>query len=179
MFATGKVALGDFESLIAARSFDASAEQFADFAALETYLDATGGAVMRLAIQVLGGNVDLAREAALAFGLAGLIRSLPFHAARHKLYVPPDLLAATELTPDQFFSAAADPRQSAVARQMALRARDHFLAARRGPRPGAALPALLPAALVPVYLKRLSKVHDVPLHRKQMALLSAAMKKRL
>jgi phytoene synthase len=179
LFATGKVALGDFESLIAARSFDASAEQFADFAALETYLDATGGTVMRLAIQVLGGHADLAREAALAFGLAGLIRSLPFHAARHKLYVPLDLLAATELTPDQFFTTAADPRQSAVARQMALRARDHFLAARRGPRPGAALPALLPAALVPVYLKRLSKVRDVSLHRKQMALLSAAMKKRL
>ena len=106
LFATGKVALGDFESLIAARSFDASAEQFADFAALETYLDYTGGRVMRLAIQVLGGNADLAREAALAFGLAGLIRSLPFHAARHKLYVPLDLLAAADLTPDQFFAAS-------------------------------------------------------------------------
>jgi hypothetical protein len=39
------------------------------------------------------------------------------------------------------------------------------------------LSAILPAALVPVYLRRISK--DVPIHRRQMALLSAAMKKRL
>jgi hypothetical protein len=39
------------------------------------------------------------------------------------------------------------------------------------------LAALLPAALVPVYIKRLGR--EVPIHRRQMALLAAAMKKRL
>ena len=46
-------------------------------------------------------------------------------------------------------------------------------------RPRGALPAILPAALVPVYLHRLSKMRDVSVHRRQMALLSAAFKKRL
>jgi hypothetical protein len=41
------------------------------------------------------------------------------------------------------------------------------------------LAAILPAALVPCYLRRLSKMRDVSIHRRQMALLSAAMKKRL
>jgi hypothetical protein len=58
-------------------------------------------------------------------------------------------------------------------------ARDHFLAARKAPKPGAALAAVLPAALVPVYLRKLSMARDVPIHRRQMALLSAAMRKRL
>jgi phytoene synthase len=167
----------DFEAIIAARAFDGSAEHFADLAALETYVDATGGGVMRLAARILGGDVSLAREAALAYGLAGLLRSLAFHNARHKLYMPLDLLNAVGLTPETFFELRHDPRIDAVAHQLALRARDHFLQARRGPRPRAALAALLPAALVPVYLRRLGR--EVPIHRRQMALLGAAMKKRL
>ena len=52
----GAVTLADLEALIAARGFDSSADHFADFAALENYLDATSGAVMRLAAQILGGE---------------------------------------------------------------------------------------------------------------------------
>ena len=167
----------EFEAIIAARAFDASGETFPDLAALETHIDATGGAVMRLAAKILGGDPALARPAALAYGLTGLLRSLGFHNARHKLYLPLDLLHAVGLTPETFFAVHHDPRVDAVAHQVALRARDHFLAARRAARPRAALPALLPAALVPVYLRRLGR--EVPIHRRQMALLAAAMKKRL
>ncbi len=177
LFATGLVSLGAFETLIAARSFDSSAAHFADFAALENYLDATGGTLMRLAIALLGGDAKPARDAALAYGLTGLLRSLGFHNGRHKLYLPLDLLTALGLTPEEFFILQDDPRMDAAAHQTALRARDYFLAARKGARPGPALPALLPAALVPLYLKRLTR--DVPVHRKQLTLLSAAMRKRI
>jgi phytoene synthase len=167
----------DFEALIAARAFDASAERFADLAALENHIDTTGGALMRLALMTLGGDPARAREPALAYGLTGLLRSLPFHNARHKLYMPLDLLAAVGLTPEIFFELRADPRADAVAHQLALRAQEHFFAGRKGPKPRAGLPALLPAALVPAYLKNLGR--DVPIHRRQMALLAAAMKGRL
>jgi len=177
LFAERQISLAALEAIIAARAFDSDSGQFADFAALETYLDATGGALMRLAAQIVGGDPGATREPALAYGLAGLLRSLPFHNRRHKLYLPLDLLKALGLTPEEFFVTENDPRIGAAIRQTALRARDHFLAARRGPRPRAALSATLPAALVPVYLKRLNK--DVPIHRRQMALLSAAMKRRL
>ena len=63
------------EAVIAARAFDSSAERFADFAALESYIDATGGALMRLAATILGGDPASARDASLAYGLTGLLRS--------------------------------------------------------------------------------------------------------
>jgi len=177
LFAERRLALPAFEAIIAARAFDSGNAHFEDFAALENYLDATGGALMRLAAQILGGDPGLVRDAALAYGLAGLLRSLSFHNSRHKLYLPLDLLAAVGLTPDEFFVLENDPRIAAAVRQTVLRARDHFQAARRARRPKAALAALLPAALVPVYLKRLGR--EVPIHRRQMALLATAMKQRL
>ena len=184
LFAETSAGLPELEELVAGRSFDSTADHFADFAALEKYLDATGGRVMRLAAELLGApphhSRAMTQDAARAYGLAGLLRSLPFHNSRHKLYLPVDLLSALELTPEQFFHLEkGDARLAAAKRQGALKARDYFLAARRAPRAGAALAAILPAALVPVYLRRLLRARDVPIHRKQMALLSAAMKKRL
>jgi phytoene synthase len=181
LFAETDVSLGELEPLIAARAFDSSAEYFSDFVALETYVDATSGRLMRLAAHILTGKSGAGmREAGLAYGLTGLIRALPFHNNRHKLYLPLDLLAALHVAPEEFFHLEkGDPRLAAAVRQVALKARDHFLAARRAPKPGPALAAVLPAALVPVYLRKLANGRDVPIHRKQMALLSAAMRKRL
>ncbi|MEY4707008.1 MAG: hypothetical protein RJB58_731 [Pseudomonadota bacterium] len=180
LFAQRPIALADLEALIAARAFDSSADRFADFAALENYIDATGGAVMQLAARILGGNPALTIEAARAYGLTGLLRSLPFHNSRHKLYLPLDLLSALHVSTEEFFHLEKDdPRLAAAVRQVSLKARDHFLAARAAPKPGPALAAILPAALVPVYLRKLPTGRDVPIHRRQMALLSAAMKRRL
>ena len=176
LFAETDLKPSDFEALTAARGFDSSSEHFSDFAALENYLDATGGAVMRLAAELQGGDPRLTREAALAYGFAGLLRSLPFHNRRHKLYLPLELLREEGLTPDEFFALENDPRIDKVVLRTITRAWDHFRAARRI-KPRASLPAILPAALVPVYLKRMGK--DVPVHRKQMALLSAAMRRKL
>jgi phytoene/squalene synthetase len=176
LFAETGLKLADFEAIIAAREFDSSNGHFPDFAALETYLGATGGAVMRLAAELTGGDPLGTRDAALAYGLTGLLRSLRFHNRRHKLYLPLELLHEEGLTPDEFFVLEQDPRIEKLVRRVMVRAWDHFLAARRV-RPRAALPAILPAALVPVYLRRMGK--DVPIHRRQMALLSAAMRRKL
>jgi phytoene synthase len=136
---------------------------------------------MRLAAQILGGGAAATlREAGLAYGLAGLLRALPFHSSRHKLYLPLDLLSALHVAPEEFFHLPMDDaRRIAALQQTALKAKEHFLAARQGAKPGAALAAILPAALVPVYLRRLTTGRDVPIHRRQMALLYAAMKGRL
>jgi phytoene synthase len=181
LFAERGTALAPFEALIAARAFDSSADHLPDFAAFEAYVDSTSGALMRLAADILGTeahrSADVTREAGLAYGMAGLIRALPFHNNRHKLYLPLDLLTALNIAPEEFFHLEkADPRLIAAMRQVGLKARERFFAA-RAHRPGAALAAILPAALVPVYLRKMTR--DVPIHRRQMALLSAAMKKRL
>ena len=176
LFAETGLKLANFEAIIAAREFDSSNAHFPDFTALENYLDATGGGVMRLATELLGGDPRGARDAALAYGLTGLLRSLPFHNRRHKLYLPLNLLHEEGLTQDEFFVLENDPRIARVTRRIMARAWDYFRAAQRI-KPRAALPAILPAALVPVYLKRMGK--DVPIHRRQMALLSAAMRRKL
>jgi len=85
-------------------------------------------------------------------------------------------------------SASADVRDAAIAYGLAGQrggvwsaldtdglARAHFAAARKAVVPKAALPALMPAALVPLYLKS----PEPPLWRKQIALLSAALRGRL
>jgi phytoene/squalene synthetase len=176
LFADTGLKPADLEAMIVARGVDSSNEYFSDFAALENYLDGTGGALMRLAAELLGGDPRVAREAALAYGLTGLLRSFSFHNRRHKLYLPLDVLREEGLTPDEVFVLENDPRLRKVVERSAARAWDHFRAARRV-RPRAALAAILPAALVPVYLRRMGK--DVTIHRRQMALLSAAMRRRL
>ncbi len=176
LFADTSIKLADLEAIIAAREFDSSGEHFSDFAALEAYIDATGGGVMRLAAGILDGEAGAVQEAARAFGLTGLLRSLRFHNRRRKLYLPIAILNQEGITPDEFFLLENDPRIENVVRRTKARAWDHFLAARRI-RPRAALPAILPAALVPIYLKRMNR--DAPIHRRQMALLGAVMRGRL
>ncbi|HEY0301715.1 MAG TPA: squalene/phytoene synthase family protein [Rhizomicrobium sp.] len=177
-----------FEAMIVARSFDASSEAFADRAAVEAYCDATSGNLMRLAARILGGEADIAaREAGIAYALAGILRSLPHHAARHKLFLPLDLLGVVGLTPQEIFHGGGREKLKAVVNQMALWAAEHLTKARALRVQKDLLPALLPASLVPLFLRRVTRRNadpllraaEVPVHRRQMRLLSAAMRRRL
>ncbi len=178
-----------FEAMIAARGFASDASTFPDFAALESHADATSGTLMRLALRILGvGSRDaFAREAGIAYALAGTVRSFSFHTARHKLYLPMDILAAVNLTPEEIFASRRETEVKAILRQTALRARDRFLAARALGKVRMALPAILPAALVPLMVRKTMRPWfrpyrtpaQVSIHRRQMALLGAAMRNRL
>ena len=190
LFAARAVRFELFGAILDARVFDSSTEPFADWNAAESYCDATSGNLMRLAVGILGGGGEtdqLAREAGIAYAITGFIRALPFHATRHKVYLPQDLLGLVGLSPDQIMAGTFDVKVKAAVHQTALKAREHFLAARRLRAPGALLAAFLPAALVPLYLRRASRrwfnplrySGEVPLHRKQVALLAAAMRRRI
>src|SRR4029077_7966058 len=75
------------ESMLAAREFDVSRGVFETFDALVSYLDATSGNLMRMAAIVLApehSSNSLARDLGVAFGLTGVLRALPHHAARGK-----------------------------------------------------------------------------------------------
>jgi phytoene synthase len=177
-----------FEAMLAARDFDSAAGAFPDRAAVEAYCDATSGNLMRLAARILGGEADeVARGAGTAYALAGILRSLPHHVARHKLFLPLDLLAVLGLTPEGIFHGGDRTRMKAAVNQIALWAREHLRAARALPVPRALLPALLPATLVPLFLRRVTRRNfdpllrtaDVPIHRRQVRLLAAAMRRRL
>ena len=177
-----------FEAMIAARAFDSSSEAFAGRDAAEAYCDATSGNLMRLAARILGGEADAAaREAGIAYALSGILRSLPHHAARHKLFLPLDLLGVLHLTPQEIFHGGDKTKLKAAVNQMALWAQEHLEKARALRIPKALVPALLPASLVPLFLRRVTKRNadpllrsaEVPIHRRQMRLLAAAMRQRL
>ncbi|MBN9592126.1 MAG: squalene/phytoene synthase family protein, partial [Alphaproteobacteria bacterium] len=88
-----------FERMIEARGFDYLDGYFTDCAELESYAADTAGALMQLALRAVGcGAVqdEAAREAGIAYALCGLLRALPHHAARRKLYLPLDVLAAID-----------------------------------------------------------------------------------
>jgi phytoene/squalene synthetase len=165
-----------FERVIAARSFDVAQELVADMGTLEEYADATSGSVMRLAARVLGeASDDLAREAGIAYALAGLLRAIPFHAARRKLYLPADLLRTQDLSPEEIFAGQGGDKPRKIKNEIAQLARTHLTAARKLAKPREALPAFLPATLVPLYLKR----SDPPLYRRQLVFLRAAISGRI
>ncbi len=182
LFAERGTALQPFEALITAWSWDPVNDRFGDMSSMDAWVDSTSGGLMRMAADILGADPhksdDITRQAGLAYGLTRLVRALPFHNIRHQLYLSVDLVQARFGGPaEEFFHLdRTDPHVLDVMRFLGLRARDYFMEARKH-RPGAALAAILPAALVPVYLRKMTR--DVPIHRRQMALLSAAMKKRL
>jgi phytoene/squalene synthetase len=190
VFARSGPPLELLEAMIDARSFDVTPDVFADLGALETYAGATSGSLMRLAASVLldGEAVGaVAGDAGTAYGLAGILRAIGFHAPRHKLFLPRDILDGAGLSPEDVFAGNAAAKLNAIVSAVAARARTRLAAACARQAPRHALPALMPAALVPLYLKRLMRRGfdplgdklDVPLFRKQIAFMGAAAKGRI
>lgn len=176
---------GLFDAMVEARSFDVLPDAFETASALEAYGAASVGSLMQLVARVLGGGArfdEQAREAGIAYALTGVLRAIPHHAARGKLYLPMDLLNTVNLSPDEIFAGQGGDRLKAVMGQISLRAKDHLDAARKFGRPRRALAAILPAALVPIYLNCMARRGFEPFRhpaqvsqaRKQWALLSAA-----
>jgi len=177
-----------FDQMISARRFDSTADTFADRAALEAYCDATSGNLMRLAALVLGHcDGGLAQAAGTGYAITGLLRAIGFHGARHKLYVPTNLLAGVDLTPDLVFARQRPLQLKAVMAQMRLWALAHWTTARAIRLPEKAVAAYLPAALIPLYLRRIERGSNDPyrepttvfVHRRQITLLLAALRRRL
>ena len=185
IFARNALPAALFEALLEAREFDVVPETFADLAALETYCEATSSGLMRIAACVLGAvefSEPFLRHAGIAYAIAGLLRAIPFHAARRKLYLPLDGLAAEGVSAEEIFSGMNSPALGRVMRTLTDHARRHLVSARANFPKREMLIAALPAALVPLYLKRVTRAGfdpfhespDVALFRRQLQLLRAA-----
>lgn len=179
----------DVAPLIDAREADLSPDPFDDLAALEAYAEATAGALMRLALRVLGADEafdDAARAAGTAYGLTGLLRALPFLAAQGRVMLPHDRLALAGLAAQDVMGGRA-PGIRVVTDEIAARARAHLATAGTARVPRAFLPALLPAALVRPYLKPMARKdfdpfrHPIELSvpRRQVAMAGAMLRRSL
>lgn len=182
-----------FLQMVEARRFDLYDDPMPDMATLEGYLGETSSALIQLAGLVLAGP-DMRNGAAasglagVAYGMTGLMRSIPIHRARGQCYMPADHLASYGSSPQQVLSGRLDePTGLALAelRRHALR-RLGEARERHAEVPAKALPAFLPVCLMDLYLDRLGRkgfnplrsVSEVSQMRKQLRLLRFAYSER-
>jgi phytoene synthase len=151
--------------LIDARSFDVSVKIMPDAAALDDYLGKTAGALFRLAAEVAAPHrtselEPAVRAAGIAYGLTGLMRALPVHAARGRVDLPADMLLRHGTSPEQILAGKASKGLADVLAELRDTAR---VALKSSQVHVAMLPretrkAFLPLALVDPYLSALRKV---------------------
>jgi phytoene synthase len=97
-------------ALIDARQFDVADKIMPDWKSLDKYLKDTAGGMFALGGACLGAHGgdlgEAAERAALAYGLTGLMRALPAHAAGGRSYLPADMLLARGTSPEAVLAGA-------------------------------------------------------------------------
>jgi phytoene synthase len=151
-------------TMIDAHSFDFHGEPMPDHGALQAYLTAIAGSVFSLGAQILGAGElrEASSLAAGAYGLTGLLRALPYHASRGRIFLPADLLARHGLHPNVILHGSDNADLRAALRDLSGEAADMLAKFRQTP-PRQALPAFLPLALVEPTLKKLAVPDHHPL----------------
>lgn len=144
-----------FSEMIETRRFDLYNDGAPDLAFLENYAEVTSSTLLAMAVGLLAGDqakgaTDTIRHGGIAYALTGLMSAFAFHCGRGQVYLPRDLLAENDLTPE---AVLVDPSGAAVLKTLGrLRdiARTHLKEARRQVHglPEAAHSAFLPLTLV-------------------------------
>lgn len=150
------------QAVIVARRFDLDTEPMRSLADLDGYAEGASAGLIALAAQVLAGGVDigaLSHHAGLAQAFAGLLAAFPIHAARGKVFVPLDILTRHGAAWEDALSGKAMLQLHAALAELRLHARRHLRAAEQllAAAPPAAVPALLPVALVGPTLARMER----------------------
>jgi phytoene synthase len=175
------------EELIEARRFDLYNDVMATRAALESYLRATSSSLFHLIGRMLAGEaaIEKAADAAgLSYGLTGLLRALPQHAARRQVFLPAEVLAAFGVANADVTDGRTSRALLAALAEMRGNARRYLADARASITglPHATRVAFLPLALVDGYLEKMDRPDydpfrtpiEVPQWRRQWTLWRAA-----
>ncbi len=135
---------------------------------LEAYARGTSGSLMRLWVNVLEspdtGMAGAAEAAGTAFALTGLMRAVPFHAADRRIYLPADLLDNAGIPAADLFEGRAHAGLGRAVAPVLDRARTLLAETSAGAKaaPRRVRPALLPAVLGALYLRRLDAAGNDP-----------------
>jgi len=155
---------GHLDRLLDAREFDLGDSAPEDIPALVAYAEATSAGLTLLALEILappGAASDEAaaagRDLGIAWGLTGLIRAVPFHARRRRLYLPKSLLEREGVRVADVLDLRGSAPLRAAVREIAGLARGHLASARQHAAPDWAVPALLSGVLADSYLARLER----------------------
>lgn len=147
-------------ALLDARVFDLYDDPMPTLTDLEGYAGETSSALMQLGSIILAGGeepgtCDAAGHAGVAYGLTGLLRALPWHAARRQSFLPADVLDRHGVDRETMFRGEMTPELGAALSEMRAHARHHLDRTRAqitAIRPEVA-PAFLPVCLVEPFLK--------------------------
>jgi phytoene synthase len=165
-----KLSPSRIEALIDARTFDIATKIMPDWNALETYLNDTAGALFALSAQSLGaGEPSLepaSSQAGLAYGLTGLMRALPVHAAAGSVYLPADALLRQGTSPEAVLAGTTSAGLFALLAELRRKAHDALGEARRhvSAFDPSAQAAFRPLCLIEPYLAALERSGRDPLH---------------
>ncbi len=157
-----------FDRLIDARESDMGETPPAGLPALVGYVDATAGGLGLLATQTLGGASEQAalavRAVWIAWGIAGLLRAVPFHARHRRIHLPQAVMELHGLDSHDILEQRRPPALAEVVRVVAFEARGQLATGRELGRtvPRRLLPVMLLGTFAAKYLNQLEAVgYDV------------------
>ena len=140
----GELDRGDLLRVIDAREAEA-APAFETMGDWRDYLFGSAGGVAVAAGRLLGApDPETLRPMGAAYGIAGLLRSIPAHSRQGRCLLPADILAEHGLTPEGLIAAPSAMAARAVARRLA---HEGLMLLRRTRLPRRAIAAGLPAVL--------------------------------
>jgi phytoene synthase len=151
-----------FTDLIEARAFDLYDDPMPTLDAFAAYGRHTASGLIELCARVLDANADageLAGPAGLAYATTGLLRAVALHASRGQLYLPADVLDRHGAQPSDVLAGRPTAALRAALAELRAFARANLDAftARGAALPAAIAPAFLPVALVRLYLDRMER----------------------
>jgi phytoene synthase len=145
--------------LVEAHRFDLYDDPIASEDELNAYLDATAGALFRLAEQIFlraqEPTTEASREAGRAFGLLRIMEIVGLTSSRGQLYLPLQWLEQSGADAADLFAGRATPAIRTLLDEACRRARVHLDAARAAIAESPGPRAFLPLALVDARLRRI------------------------
>lgn len=187
----GRITKPGLHNMIDARTFDLYDDPMPTMNDLEGYLGETSSALILMASLILThGEESKCAEAAgyagIAYGLCGLMQSLPITISRGQSYLPLAELERRELSPDELRAGDLSDGFLLVIRKLCSHASNRLQDARdrQVTVSTEAVPAFLPACLVDIYVKQIvgsgaqliHKPAEVSQLRRQWQLLRFALR---
>jgi len=182
------LSIDGLHNLLEARTFDLHNDPMPGLAALDAYARDTSSTLMTLAMHVLGnGEVaspSPAGPAGVAYAITGLLRTLPRHSARGQVFVPEEVLSRHGIDREAILSGHMNEGLALALRELRGYARRQLETVRESlaALPTRLIPALLPVALVRLYLDPMDRPDynpfvrpvEVPQWRRQWVLWRAS-----
>lgn len=157
------------EKLLMARADDADAPSYGDFQALQAYLEVTSTGLGMLALGVLGVKGDEAARCAIghagmAWGILGIVRAVPFWAARRRCFLPHSMCEEAGLDLEALYAGLQPSALRDVVLTLMIDTSAYLAAARsyQNDLPSRALAAVMTLPLADGHVTRLAKAKYDP-----------------